>query len=127
MTKFTTRIPAAAGMLAATLVAAAGPAPAASPLRLEPIRLEPDRMVVGGSVRIEHRLNAPARLVVTIERLGERSRVVGSASVPAPAGRAATRLSGTKLRPGRHRVRVRATDDAGRRSRERTAVLRVLP
>ncbi len=86
---------------------------------LDRVAITPARMHVGGSVRIRHRLSEPATLVV-------RVRPGGAALVAAPAGIGETKLSGTKLLPGRHRVTVTAVDAAGNASRRRSATFRVV-
>ncbi len=117
----------ALGAAALAPVGAAADTDTAPPV-LTRVTLEPARMPVGGAVELRHTLSETARLQVTVERrrADGAARVLGSASAPAPAGAARTRLSGTRLRPGRHLVRVVAVDAAGNRSAERVARLRVV-
>jgi hypothetical protein len=78
-----------------------------------------------------YRLSEPARVVFTVERrVGRRFARVGAFAQRAGAGANARRFSGRiggrKLRPGRYRAILGATDAAGNRSRAKRAAFKVV-
>jgi hypothetical protein len=85
--------------------------------------------------RFRYTLSEPAKLTLKIQRkvAGSRTRyrTIGTLTRSGAKGANSTRFSGRlrkrALRPGRYRVRIRATDTAGNRSAARTARFRIAP